>query len=130
MTKPRQFDGSLFFAEFFRKFPVLRWRPVRIRLRPPPSCFALRASQDLHRPDERSRMPSEASAEEGCRAHHPSLEAQATAGKPAWFAREVSKAGLQVLPTTESQHARCLLRFDDRTFVGDVRSSEMCQNRK
>src|SRR5882672_5142920 len=37
---------------------------------------------------------------------------------------------LQVLPTTESQHARCLLLFDDRTFVGDVRSSEMCQNRK
>jgi hypothetical protein len=39
MTKPRQFDGSLFFAEFFRKFPVLRWRPVRIRLRTPPSSL-------------------------------------------------------------------------------------------
>lgn len=30
-------DRSLFFAEFFKKFPVLRWRPVRIRLRTPPS---------------------------------------------------------------------------------------------
>jgi len=25
------------------------------------------------------------------------------------------------------RHSRCLLPFDDRTFVGDVRSSEMCQ---
>jgi hypothetical protein len=25
-----------------------------------------------------------------------------------------------------AKHARCLLLFDDRTFVGDVRSSEMC----
>src|SRR5207248_3200988 len=36
----------------------------------------------------------------------------------------------KTLPTTESQHARCLLLFDDRTFGGDVRSSEMCQRRK
>ena len=27
----------------------------------------------------------------------------------------------------ESQHARCLLLFNDQTFVGDVRSSEMSQ---
>ena len=40
--------------------------------------------------------------------------------------RPCATACLQVLPTTESQHARCLLLFDDRTFVGDVRSSEMC----
>jgi hypothetical protein len=41
--------------------------------------------------------------------------------------RPCATACLQVLPTTESQRARCLLPFDDRTFVGDVRSSEMCQ---
>jgi len=40
--------------------------------------------------------------------------------------RPCATACLQVLPTTESRHARCLLPFDDRTFVGDVRSSEKC----
>jgi len=44
-----------------------------------------------------------------------------------WHLRQTgpcATACLQVLPTTESQHARCLLPFDDRTFVGDVRSSD------
>ena len=40
---------------------------------------------------------------------------------------ECATACLQVLPITESHHARCLLLFDDQTFVGDVRSSEMSQ---
>src|SRR5207248_1293555 len=40
--------------------------------------------------------------------------------------RPCATVRLQVLPTTQSQHARCLLPFDDRTFVGDVRSSEIC----
>ena len=41
--------------------------------------------------------------------------------------RPCATACLQVWPTTESHHARCLLLFDDRTFVGDDRSSEKCQ---
>ena len=42
--------------------------------------------------------------------------------------RPCATVRLQVLPTTESQHARCLLLFDDRTFVGDISSSEMCHD--
>ena len=44
--------------------------------------------------------------------------------------RSVRDGALTGLADTESQPARCLLLFDDRTFFGDVRSSEMGHNRK